>query len=103
MATVLVTVVTTKQNLPSGTTQSGIKVTLTDVSGTPQSQTATAGSTPPYTVSFSNVATGKGTLQADGVDSSGAVIPGFSVTGDFDTGGESTQGDAPQSFTVTVS
>lgn len=105
MSTVVVTVVTAKQDLPANTTQSGIKVTLTDSAGTVQTSTATSSSTPPYTVTFDNVAAGKGTLQADGVDSNGAVITGFSVTGDFDTGGTtgSTQGDVPQSFTVTVS
>jgi hypothetical protein len=105
MVTVQVTVVTAKADLPANITQSGIKVTLTDSAGIVQTSTATSGSTPPYTVTFDNVAAGAGTLQADGVDASGAVIPGFSVSGPFDTGGTtgSTQGDAPTSFTVTVS
>jgi hypothetical protein len=82
--------------LPAGISFAGTTVVATDASGVKQNATLTGAESPPWSVTFTSLADGPGSVVAQDVDSTGAPI-GSPATGSFNN-----QGAPPATFPATT-
>lgn len=78
MSTVIVTVATQSQSFPAGTVPAGIVISLSGGAIAPQTITAA-----PYSASFSDVAPGTYTANAQAVAADGSALGAAAVSAEF--------------------